>query len=133
MPRISAYEHVGIRVTDRERAIRFYGKLGWRVELDQPQFQAAEMVNDAGVYINLIFNGVPRESGRNILQDEPVKHPGVTHPAFVVDDLAALLALLEREGIRVTEGPLFIGERRRAVFIRDPDGTVLEFDELQTE
>ena len=127
---IVAYEHVGIRGTDRDRAIAFYEKLGWRVELDLPQFSANEMVNDAGVHINLIYNGVPRDGGRNVLHDEAVKHPGITHPAFVVQDMEALLLMCHRHGIRITEGPHLIGERRRAVFIRDPDGNVLEFDEL---
>lgn len=130
MSRILAYEHVGIRVTDSETAVRFYKMLGFSNVLDLPEHHANEMTNDAGVTINLIFNGVKRDNNRNILLDEPVKWPGMTHPAFIVDDLDALLAMLHREGVRITEGPHLIGERRRAFFIRDPDGNVLEFNEL---
>jgi lactoylglutathione lyase len=133
MVRVLAYEHVGIRVTDRETSVRFYQMLGFRRVLDLPEHRANEMTNDAGVTINLIFNGVQREGNRNILLDEPVKWPGMTHPAFIVDDLDALVALLDREGVRITEGPHMIGARRRACFIRDPDGNVLEFDELLKE
>lgn len=128
--RVTAYEHVGIRVSDRDASRAFYGKLGWREETDLPGHAANEMVNGAGVYINLIFNGVRRPEGRNILQDEPVNHPGVTHAAFIVDDLDELVAMLNREGIRITEGPVVYGGRRKVIFIRDPDGTVLEFNEL---
>lgn len=127
---ITSYEHVGIRVSDRDAAIRFYEKLGFREVVDLPEHSANEMRSAGGVTINLIFNGVKRDGNRNVLLDEPTKWPGITHPAFVVDDFADLLAMLEREGIRITEGPLMIGERRRACFIRDPDGNVLEFDEL---
>jgi lactoylglutathione lyase len=130
MSRILAYEHVGIRVTDRETAVRFYKMLGFSKVLDLPEHHANEMTNDSGVTINLIFNGVKRDDNRNILLDEPVKWPGMTHPAFIVDDLDALTAKLHREGVRITEGPHMIGERRRAFFIRDPDGNVLEFNEL---
>ena len=130
MVSITAYEHVGIRVTDRARAIAFYERLGWHEVLDLPDAQANEMVNDAGVRINLIFNGVATGSG-NVLQDDPLKYPGVTHAAFIVDNLEALLALCARETIRITEGPLMIGTRRRVCFLRDPDGTVLEFNEIQ--
>lgn len=130
MPRILSYEHVGIRVTDRETAVRFYKMLGFDMVLDLPAHHANEMTNDAGVTINLIFNGVKREANRNILLDEPVKWPGMTHPAFIVDDLDALLTKLAHEGVKVTEGPHLIGERRRAFFVRDPDGNVLEFNEL---
>ena len=130
MFRVTRYEHVGIRVTDLGRAVAFYEKLGWREEADLPEHHANEMVNADGVYINLIYNGVPWPGNRNVLLDEAVKYPGVTHPAFVVEHLDDLLTMFDREGIRVTEGPLVIGGRRRVCFIRDPDGTVLEFDEI---
>jgi lactoylglutathione lyase len=128
--RILAYEHVGIRVTDAQAAVRFYKMLGFGHVLDVPEHHANEMTNEAGVTINLIFNGVKRDQNRNILLDEEEKWPGVTHPAFVVDDLDALIAKLDQENIKITEGPFLIGTRRRVVFIRDPDGNVLEFDEL---
>ncbi len=128
--KILAYEHVGIRVSDREQATAFYEKLGFRQRADFPEHQANEMATETGIFVNLIFNGVKRPDGRNILLDEPVKHPGVTHPAFVVDDLDAVVSLCRNEGIAITEGPVMIGERRRVLFIRDPDGNVLEFDEL---
>jgi len=90
----TAYAHLGIRVTDKDRAIEFYEKLGWSEEIDLPEHSANEMVNAHGIYINLIFNGVPREDSGNILQDEPIKYPGITHAAFVIDSMKELLALL---------------------------------------
>jgi glutathione S-transferase len=126
--RIIDYEHIGIRVSDRLEALEFYEKLGFIEEGYFPQHQASELVTADGVYINLIFNGVKRDG--NILMDEPIKYPGITHPAFIVDDLDRLLEKLEQENIQVTEGPKYIGERRRACFIRDPDGNVLEFDQI---
>ncbi len=127
---ITAYEHVGIRVTDRDTAVAFYEKLGWREAADLPEATANEMVNDAGVRINLIFNGVKNADRKNVLQDEPVKYPGVTHAAFVVNDLHTLISALDTEGIEITEGPVVFDDRRRTIFIRDPDGNVLEFNEL---
>ena len=128
--RVVAYEHVAIRVTDRDAARRFYELLGWREELDLPAFDANEMVNEAGVHINLIFNGVKQPASRNVLQDEPLKYPGHTHAAFVVDDLDAMIEALKQQRIPITDGPVVYGERRRLIFIRDPDGNVLEFNEL---
>lgn len=128
--RVTAYEHVGIRVTDRDQARAFYEKLGWREEIDLPEHHANEMVNDAGVYINLVFNGVKRPEGRNILQDEPLKYPGVTHAAFIIEDMDDLLRLLEQEGFPPSGGPYIYSGRRKVLFIRDPDGNVLEFNEL---
>jgi lactoylglutathione lyase len=128
--RITAFDHIGIRVTDRDVSIPFYEKLGFRETEYFADHQANEMVTDAGVRINLIFNGAKRPRNANVLLDEPIKLPGVTHPAFIVDDLAALTAWLGREGVEITEGPSAIGPRRIALFIRDPDGNVLEFDQL---
>lgn len=127
---ITAYEHVGIRVTDRDAAVAFYEKLGWREAAGLPEATANEMVNDAGVRINLIFNGVKNADRKNVLQDEPVKYPGVTHAAFVVNDLHTLISALDTEGIEITEGPVVFDDRRRTIFIRDPDSNVLEFNEL---
>ncbi len=128
--RITQYEHVGIRVTDRDRALAFYEALGWREKVNLPAHHANEMVNDAGVYINLIFNGAKRPGNRNVLQDEPIKLPGMTHAAFVVEDMDALITTLEREGVPLTDGPVIYSNRRRVIFIRDPDGNVLEFNEI---
>lgn len=131
--RITAFDHVGIRVSDARAALDFYAALGFAESARFPRYEANEMVTPAGVRINLIFNGARRPDARNALLDEPVKLPGITHPAFVVDDLAALQTWLERRGIRVTEGPHRIGPRRIALFIRDPDGNVLEFNQLIPE
>lgn len=131
--RLLAYDHIGIRVSDRARAMAFYQRLGFRESATFPAHEANEMLNADGVRINLIFNAATRPGRRNVLLDEPVKLPGMTHPAFVVDNLAALADWLRAEGTDITEGPLRIGPRRIALFIRDPDGNVLEFNQLLHE
>lgn len=128
--RILAYDHVGIRVSDRRRALDFYQALGFAESLRFPEHEANEMLSPDGVRINLIFNAARRPDARNVLLDEPVKLPGMTHPAFIVDDLGALQAWLRQRRITITEGPHRIGPRRIALFIRDPDGNVLEFNQL---
>ncbi len=126
---IVGYEHVGIRVSDRDESVAFYRKLGFEVESDLPEHAALVMTAPRGTRINLIYNAVRRPGGANVLMDEPEKHPGVTHPAFVVASLDATLEALHEHGIAVTEGPVQV-EARRICFVRDPDGNVLEFDEL---
>lgn len=134
MLQIRSYDHVGVRVTDRERSAAFYAKLGFRPEPneDSPQYSALGLINDAGVRINLVYNGIPHPD-RNVLMDAPEKWPGYTHYAVLVDNLQAVLDWAEQEGIAVTEGPVVIGDRRTVAFIRDPDGNVIEFDELLPE
>jgi catechol 2,3-dioxygenase-like lactoylglutathione lyase family enzyme len=129
---VANIDHVGIRVTDRAAAQLFYEKLGFVFdpEEDSPQGSAIGLVNAAGARINLIYNGIASRGG-NVLLDLPEKWPGYTHAAFIVDDLDSLVDWLGREGVAITEGPSIFGKGRRKVcFIRDPDGNVIEFDEI---
>ncbi|KFE51266.1 VOC family protein [Pseudomonas syringae] len=128
--RILAYDHIGIRVSDLKRSMAFYQALGFIENARFPRYEANEMISADGVRINLIFNGVRVPDAHNILLDAPIKLPGITHPAFITDDLQALQAWLEQQGIVITEGPHPIGPRRIALFFRDPDGNVLEFNQL---
>ena len=123
------YDHVGIRVSDAARALDFYARLGFRLDPDFSDDGVAEILASDGTRINLIFNGVAREATNNILLDEPTKWPGYTHAAFIVDSLQLLLDWAAAEGIPITEGPHDWG-RRLTCFFRDPDGNVLEFNQL---
>ena len=128
--RILAYDHIGIRVSDLNRSMAFYQALGFVESARFPRYEANEMLSADGVRINLIFNGTRVPEAHNVLLDEPIKLPGITHPAFITDDLLALQNWLEQQGIVITEGPHPIGPRRIALFFRDPDGNVLEFNQL---
>ncbi|WP_028969448.1 VOC family protein [Sphingomonas sp. URHD0057] len=128
---IQGYDHVGIRVSDRQRALEFYAKLGFTLDPEFSNERAAEILAADGTRINLIFNGVAQSMAHNVLLDEPVKLPGYTHAAFIVDRLDDLLAWAAREEVAVTEGPVD-WDRRMTCFIRDPDGNVLEFNELKS-
>ena len=125
--RIHGYDHVGIRVSDPARSVQFYRSLGFEPDPDFSNDRVSELVSADGTRINLIFNGERRPN--NVLMDEAVKWPGHTHAAFIVDSLDRLLAWAEAEGIAITEGPVD-WDRRITCFLRDPDGNVLEFNEL---
>jgi catechol 2,3-dioxygenase-like lactoylglutathione lyase family enzyme len=125
---IASYDHVGLRVIDAARSLAFYADLGFVVDPDFTNDRVAEIVNAAGVRMNLIFNGEARAN--NVLLDEPNKWPGYTHAAFVVDRLENILTWAAERGVTITEGPVDWG-RRLTCFLRDPDGNVLEFNELK--
>ena len=127
---IRAFDHIGIRVSDRCQSVEFYSRLGFVETIYFAAYEANEMVAGDGVRINLIFNAARQPQSRNALLDMPIKYPGVTHPAFVVDDIYQLRAWLLEEGITITEDIHPIGSRRVALFFRDPDGNVLEFNQL---
>jgi catechol 2,3-dioxygenase-like lactoylglutathione lyase family enzyme len=125
------FDHLGVRVVNRERSIAFYGQLGFfsDPDADMPTERLAELINANGVRLNLIVNGEAEPGGRNVLLDMPEKRPGWTHPAFIVDSLDAVIAWAGDHEITITEGPSDWG-RRRVCFVRDPDNNVIEFDEL---
>lgn len=133
---VGAIDHVGLRVTDKDRALAFYTKLGFREDPDEaaPEAKALGLVNDAGARIHLIYNAVGIHSDGNLLLDHKIKWPGYTHAAFIVSDMDELLRMFDLWGVKLTEGPQIVGNgRRRLCFIRDPDLNVLEFNELLHE
>lgn len=133
MFKVAQIDHVGIRVTDRDRAQTFYEQLGFVFDPDEdsPRGRSIGLVNDAGARINLIYNGRLPDDGGNILMDIADKWPGYTHAAFLVDGIDDLVVWLQAQGIEITEGPSVFGHGRRKVcFIRDPDRNVIEFDEI---
>jgi catechol 2,3-dioxygenase-like lactoylglutathione lyase family enzyme len=129
MIQIQGYDHVGIRVSDRARALDFYSGLGLTPDPEFTTERVAEVVASDGTRIHLIFNGTARPNANNVLLDEEIKWPGVTHPAFIVPKLNEVLSWAERHGVIITEGPVN-WKRRLTCFLRDPDGNVLEFNEL---
>jgi lactoylglutathione lyase len=126
MIEIAQVDHLGIRISDRGRALAFYGLLGFKVE-HEVEFDAVIIVkNTAGVELNLIVNGVDTTGGKNILMDVPEKHPGYTHAAFRVADFQSTLAALKENGVGITQGPVTFGDGHVSVFVRDPDRNVVE-------
>lgn len=128
---IGTCDHVGIRVTDAERARSFYALFGFRLDADDTweEHRALGLVNDAGLRLNLIYNAVPRGAQANVLMDEPQKWAGYTHLALSVKSLDDVVQFLAHHEIPITEGPLMLGNQRRICFVRDPDNNVIEFTE----
>jgi len=116
--------HVGIRVHDLARSRAFYEQLGFIFEWGPagPEPVAA-MRHPAGLELNFILNArAPSEP--NILMDTPQKHAGITHLALKIDDVDSVESALAEAGIPIS------GKRGRApvraLFVRDPDGNVIE-------
>ncbi len=122
---IQRVHHIGIRVSDRERAIAFYRLLGFEPYFEDPSDPVVVARNDRGVEINLILNADDANEGRNILMDEPNKFAGYTHVALEVASIEDTVAALAELGIAITEGPVRLGPGV-SLFVRDPDGTVIE-------
>jgi len=68
----------------------------------------------------------------NALLDAPIKLPGMTHPHLLFDAFEApWWPGWNDKGIhRSTEGPHHIGPRKNSAVSANPDGNVLEFNQL---
>ena len=123
---LAGFGHVGIRVHDLARSLAFYEQFGFVKTLGPigPE-PVAILEHPSGIEINLVLNA-PLATEPNILMDVPDKHPGYTHIALLVDDLDAAQASLAAAGIPLSGGPMQLGPKARALFVRDPDRNVLE-------
>ena len=127
MLNIEQFDHVGIRITDRERAIKFYEVLGFKIEVEVDFDSVIVMKNNNDVEINLIVNGADLNQGKNILMDIPEKYTGFTHVALRVESIIDTLATLAENNIVISQGPVTFGrDDHVSVFLRDPDRNTLE-------
>ena len=126
---IRGLAHIGIRVHELERSVRFYALLGFTKTAGPigPE-PVAILDHPSGVEINLVLNA-PNANEPNILMDVPDKHAGITHFALHCPDINAAKASLEAEGITLSGGPIQFFPGARGIFVRDPDGNVIELHE----
>ena len=126
MQEITKINHIGIRVSKLDIARAFYEKLGFEFIIGPigPE-PVAIMEHPSGVNINFILNASP-ESDTNMLMDLSIKHTGYTHMALEITDIESVQRQLAEKNIAITEGPIVLPEGAMFIFVRDPDGNVIE-------
>jgi catechol 2,3-dioxygenase-like lactoylglutathione lyase family enzyme len=124
---ITNVNHVGIRISDKTRSIKFYSLLGFDL-VNDVGFESGHpviMKHPSGVVLNLLGPAdVPGDT--NILMDVDEKHTGITHVALTVGSLAQAKEFVSEHDIKIT-GSFSFGDMS-AIFIRDPDRNVIELD-----
>ena len=126
MKQITGINHVGLRVRSLETARAFYEKLGFEFIVGPigPE-PVAVMEHPSGININFILNTTSDASASNVLMDLPEKHTGYTHIALEIDDLEAVRQQLTALEITITE-TVELPDGTVFLFVRDPDGNVIE-------
>jgi len=133
--------HIGICVSDWERSLRFYRDLlGFEyrselqiagepsttlLQLPDVELRALYLERD-GTRIELLHYPSPGHRGDG--SPRPMNQLGLTHLSLRVDNLAETLVQLKGAGVRILEPthidiPAFAAA---AIFITDPDGTLIE-------
>ena len=133
---VEAINHVGLVVRDLRAAERFYaGVLGMRPHPARPSW----FVLNATSTLHLIPLDFTPLAG-TAAEDPP--HHAYRHVALQVADLRAILGVLLAGGVRVSQIGFDGGERAvtsaddpldfgvGSLFVRDPDGNLIEFLQL---
>ena len=85
MLQIDNFDHIGIRISDRDKSVAFYELLGFKMIADGG-YNAGHplvMLHPSGININLLGPATAK-AGENILMDEKLKYPGITHIALMI-------------------------------------------------
>jgi lactoylglutathione lyase len=110
--------HTCYRITDIDRSVAFYEKLGFEEKMRMPIGDSA-----TNVFMGLPDDGARLELTYNHGHDEPYDiGTGYGHIAVSVDDLDGVLERLAREGIEPEKPPYTVRDGgSRLCFVRDPD------------
>ena len=123
---IRGFDHVALPMQNAEAMVTFYRGLG---------FQTSETAGAVSVYVGdqmINFHRQARWQDATFTLRAPAAKPPCGDLCFVWDGTAASLkGMLDRAGAKVFEGPVpRPGGRRKtgsSVYVRDPDGNLLEF------
>ena len=143
MKAIDKLTHVGITVSDIERSIEFYErnfgfKVVGRTVFDEAFFTAATPLYDftdttcplaimaapCGVQIEL-FQFIPQLEKERV----PWNRVGITHIALATDNVLEMCKQLRANKVEFCMEPLQRGDGGYWVFLRDPDGNMIELME----
>lgn len=117
--------HTCYRITDIDKSVEFYGKLGFEELRRMP-------IRDEAINV---FMGLPNDGARleltyNFGVDSYDIGTGYGHIAITVEDLDATLEQLASVGIQPEKPPYTVREGgSRLCFVRDPDGYRIEIIE----
>ncbi len=139
---ITAFNHVGISVSDLERSIAFYRDLLSLQVIQEVQFEGARYesilaLRGAKGRIAVLRSGnfelelfeFERPAARPMDPNRPVSDRGISHFALQVEDLNGVYERLHAAGVSFHCPPIDFG-CAISTYLRDPDGNVIEMLQL---
>ena len=141
---ITGVHHIGIIVSDREKAIEFYGDILGGELLYTSEAGPGDIAKQIGVE-GASNKAAVIKVGNSILELVEYVNPkcepkqmspcdiGTLHLAFEVDDINETVERLQKKGIKFTAVPKYIDKGKMKgwvwVYFKDPDGCQLELVE----
>jgi catechol 2,3-dioxygenase-like lactoylglutathione lyase family enzyme len=125
------YHHLAVVCSDLNRSREFYHKVGFFEKNNgEEALSCMILANEGGLELHLFQSSrsnAPIQN--NILIDFPdEKFPGHTHMSFGVGSVPGVKAYFKEQNIPLSGTREIPGKGLVAVFVRDPDGTVLELE-----
>ena len=120
---IEGFDNIGVAVTDYDRAVDFYKKLGFDVTFEDGDGGSLQ----AGNAVLYVFktSSVTEPQARDVsLTSNP---PGIDHISFRVPDVDDVYAKLRGKGLPIESGPEDQSWGSRTITVLDPDGNRLWF------
>ena len=128
--------HFGVTVTDLDRAVEFYRDTFDLDGVERFSVSGEAFADGVGVegatgrFAHFVLDGarielVEYEPAGPAADDATVNQPGATHLGLAVDDIDAFYADLD-PGVETTSEPRTTESGTRILFVRDPDGTLIE-------
>jgi glyoxylase I family protein len=128
---LKSFEHVGMTVSNMDRAVSFYcDLLGLTLHLRKKTDDGADLAFlDAGGGMLEIM--APAHGAKQAV-DVPDDTAGLRHLTFLYASVDETFARLEEAGVEIKERPRFAYNPevlQKVAFIRDPDGIIIELAE----
>ncbi len=125
------FEHVGMTVSDMDRAVAFYCDLLGLSLIERNKVDRGEIgFFDTGAGMLEVF--APDASTVDRFRDVPLHEAGLRHLTFAYSNISEVLSRLSAAGIEIIEGPRAARNTpliRQLAFVRDPDGIMVELVE----
>jgi len=118
---LKGIDHIAITVTDRDKTVKFFKEiLG---------LQVSSSFYDQGEKSQIVFLKCPEEPGvaqvEILAPDNPPAEKGLTHLAFLVDNIEEVYNKLKSQGVQF-EFPVAESAGLKYTYFRGPQGVILE-------
>lgn len=133
--RLGPVHHVAFTVSDLDRSVAFYSRFGFEVETKfesaGPAAEAGTGVPNAHLTIAMLKRGdlrleLIRYASSDATTAPPNNSVGAAHLCFEVHEIDRVCQEMRTDGLEFVSTPHFHDQQVYWVYLRDPDGIIIE-------